>query len=141
MNYNRRAAVVGGLVSAAAFHFGTGLEPLWPLAWVAPFPVLAIAYRTSTRLAVVTALGAWCLGYLAIAAFLGRTLHVPLPIVAVTVGIPGLVFVGTMLVSRALLHRGAPFAAALAFPALWVSFELLLARTSPHGTAGSVAYS
>jgi hypothetical protein len=44
MHYSRTAAVAAGLASAGAFAFGTGLEPHWPLTWLAPLPVLAVAY-------------------------------------------------------------------------------------------------
>ena len=138
MDYNRTAAVAAGLASAGAFAFGTGLEPHWPLAWLAPLPVLAVAYRLSTRLAVAVAFGAFLLGHLPLWSFL-RVLRVPLVVAAVTIVGPGIVFTLIVLASRALLRRGAPWAAALAVPALWVSFELLLGRTSPHGTAGSLA--
>lgn len=141
MDYNRTAAVVAGLAAAGAFALGAGLEPRWPLAWLAPLPVLAAAYRLPRWPAAGLAFSAWVLGWIPFGVFLLRSLGVPVVIVAITVVGPGIVFALVVLASRALLQRGAVWAAALAFPALWVSFELLLARTSPHGTAGSIAYS
>jgi apolipoprotein N-acyltransferase len=139
MDYNRTAAVVAGIASAVAFHFGTRLEPLWLFAWLAPFPVLAVAYRVSARLALTLALGAWILGHLSFWMFLRGVLRVPVGVVAVLVVASAGAFAVTVLVSRALVRR-AWFSAVLAVPALWVTFEFLMARVSPHGTAGNLAY-
>lgn len=141
LDYNRTAAIVAGLASGAAFALGTGLEPWWPLAWLAPLPVLAAAYRVPKWPAAALALGVWVLGALPMGAFLYRSLRAPLLVVLVAVVIPAIVFAMVVVVSRALVRRGSPWAAAMAVPALWVSFELLVARGSPHGSAGSLAYS
>ena len=118
MDYNRTRAVVAGLASAVAFHFGTGFEPLWPLAWLVPLPVLAVAYRTSAPRAVTLALGAWVLGHLQLGAFLLGRLRVPLLVVVLLIGLSAVAFALVVLVSRALLRRGAPWAAAVAVPAM-----------------------
>jgi apolipoprotein N-acyltransferase len=141
MDYNRTAVVVAGLASAGAFALGAGLEPRWPFAWLAPLPVLAAAYRVPRGPAAGVAFGAWVLGWIPFGVFLLRSLGVPVVIAVITVVAPGIAFALFVLASRALLRRGALWSAALAFPALWVSLELLLARASPHGTAGSIAYS
>jgi len=141
MDYNRTGAVVGGLASAIAFHFGTGLEPLWLLAWVAPFPVLAVACRSSSRRAAVVAFAASILGHFYLWTFLRGTLHVPPVVVATAIVAPAFAFMVTVLVFRALVRRGAPWAAAPSVPVMWVTFEFLVARMSPHGTFGDLAYS
>jgi len=51
------------------------------------------------------------------------------------------VFVLVVLAFRALVRRGAPWSAALCVPVLWVVFEFAGTRISPHGSAGSLAYS
>jgi hypothetical protein len=33
---------VAAFAAAGALHFGTGLEPLWPLAWLAPLLAAAV---------------------------------------------------------------------------------------------------
>ena len=141
MDYNRTSVIAAGLASAGAFALGTGLEPRWPLTWLAPLPVLAAAYRLPGWPAAGLAFGAWVLGWLPLGAFLLRVLGAPPFVAALTVVAPAIVFALIVLVSRALLQRGAPWSAALAVPALWVSVELIVARVSPHGTAGSIAYS
>src|SRR2546421_738608 len=141
MDYNRRGAVVAGLASAVAFHFGTGFEPIWPLAWLAPLLVLAVAYPTSARISLAVAAGAWTLGHAELWIFLLGALHTPVAVVVVLAVVSALGFAAAVLVSRALVRRRAAWFAAVAVPALWVTFEFLVARTSPHGTAGSLAYS
>ena len=51
-------------ISAALFFLGTGLAPLWPLAWLAPIPVLWAASRLSARQAFFVAAAAYALGSL-----------------------------------------------------------------------------
>ncbi len=140
-DYTRTWAIVAGAASAVAFLFGTGLEPLWLLAWVAPFPVLVVAGRSSAWVVIAVAFTAWTLGHLHLWPFLRGALRVPLPVVVLIIVGPAIVFALIVLVSRACLRRGRPWSAALAAPAMWVSVEFVVARFSPHGTAGSLAYS
>jgi apolipoprotein N-acyltransferase len=51
------------------------------------------------------------------------------------------VFALSVLLFRALLLRGAPWTALLAIPSIWVSAEYARNLITPHGTAGSLAYS
>jgi apolipoprotein N-acyltransferase len=55
--------------------------------------------------------------------------------------VPALLFGSALLLFRALLRRRAYWCEMLAFPAAWVTFEYLTSLVSPHGTAGSLAYS
>lgn len=129
-----------GAVGALALFFGTGLDPLWPLLWVAPVPLLMLAYRDSALRTAAVGFLAWFTGGLNLWGYLRRTLGVPLPIVLALMALPALAWALTLLLSRALLRRGAPVRATLAVPALWVSFEYGLSRLSPHGTYGNLAY-
>jgi apolipoprotein N-acyltransferase len=140
-DYTRTRAVVAALASAVALHFGTRLEPLWLLAWLAPFPVLVVAARSSVRLAFAVAFVAWALGHLHLWPYLRGALRVPPPVVVAVIVPPAIAFALIVLVSRVHLRRGRPWSAALAVPAMWVSVEFLVMRFSPHGTAGSLAYS
>src|SRR5437899_12735747 len=119
MDYNRTAAVVAGLASAGAFHFGTGLEPSWPLAWLAPVPVLVIAFRASVPLTLGVALGASVLGHLYLWTFLRGALRIPPAVVILAIVGPAVAFGLIVLVARALVRCRAPWFAALAVPAMW----------------------
>ena len=47
--------IAAGLASAVLVYFGTGLYPMWPLLWLAPIPVLAIAPRLRSSTAFLVA--------------------------------------------------------------------------------------
>jgi apolipoprotein N-acyltransferase len=120
--------------------FGTGLDPWWPLLWFAPLPVLLLATRAPWRSTAVVAVLAWLLGNLNMWHYYHSVLHVPVPIVAFLFAAEALVFLVGVLLFRVLVRGGACWTALLALPATRVSFEYLLNLTSPHGTAGSLAY-
>ena len=129
------------LASVILIWFGTGLNPRWPLLWLAPLPVLIVAARGSWRLAACTAFVAWAFGNLNVWHYFSAALHVPLVGRLEILVFPALMFTLAVLLFRALLRRGAVWSSLLAFPAAWVSFEYLLNLTSPHGTASNLAYS
>jgi apolipoprotein N-acyltransferase len=127
--------------TAAMVWFGTGLFPMWPLMWFAPLPVLLFAARSSWRAVAVTAALAWAAGNVNMWRYFAVALHVPLAGRLEFVVFPALVFALAVLLYRALLRRGAPWSALVAFPAVWVSFEYIFNLISPHGTAVSLSYS
>ncbi len=141
-NYRRTGAALLAVVSTAVLvWFGTGLNPRWPLIWFAPLPVLLFASRSSWWGAAVAAALAWLAGSLNLWHYLSAVLRAPLPALVPIFAVPALVFAGAVLLFRALLRRGAYWSALLALPAAWVSFEYVRNLTTPHGTAGSLAYS
>ncbi len=129
------------LLSAAALWYGTGLEPVWGLTWLAPLPVLAFALRAPALAAAVAAFAAWVLGGLNLWHYYRGVLGVPLPVVLLAITLPAIAFAGLALLARGLAGRGRTQLATLALPAGWTTFELLVSRLSPHGTFGSLAYS
>jgi apolipoprotein N-acyltransferase len=133
------AFALAGLASGGCFYLGTGLSPLWPLAWLAPLPVLIVAYAAAPRTAAGLAFTAWLLGGLNLWTYL-RPLG-PLPVRIGFLAIPAAAFALSVLLSRALVRRGALWLGVFSFPAAWVSYEYLLSMVSPHGTGGSLAYS
>ncbi len=135
-----RAVAACGL-SALALFFGTGLHPSWGVLFVAPVPVLIVAYEGGPARAASLGFLAWFSGGFNLWAFYRQTLGVPLPVVLVLMAMPAVAFALALLLSRALLRRGAEVLGLLAVPALWVSFEYVLSLTSPHGTYGNLAYS
>jgi apolipoprotein N-acyltransferase len=120
--------------------FGNGLNPLWPLLWFAPLPVLLFALHSDWRSAAVVAFLAWLIGGLNLWHYL-RLLGVPAVAWFGIFGAVALIFAAAVLACRALVRRGAPWSALLVLPATWVSFEYIRNLTTPHGTAGSLAYS
>ena len=142
------AAIV---VSSAMFFFGTGMRPLWWLMLLAPLPVLLVAPRVSVFSAFGIAALSWFAGTLNMWRYLRHILVLPnnphagrlvMPL-GVAVGvliIPSCIFGLAVLLSRSFTRRGALWPAALALPAVWVTYEYLNTVFSPHGTFGSVAY-
>ena len=129
------------LITAALMWFGTGMHPFWPLMWFAPLPVLLFAADASWWGALITAGLACVIGNLNLWDYFHSVLGAPLSIVLRIYITLGLMFALGVLLYRALLQRKAYWSALLAFPVFWTSFEYLLNLTSPHGTAGSLAYS
>ena len=102
--------------------------------------MLTFALRASARAAAIAAFVAWLGGGLNLWHFYRETLGVPLPIVLLATALPAVAFSGCTLLARALVARSRPLLATLALPAAWTAFEHVLARLSPHGTFGSLAY-
>jgi apolipoprotein N-acyltransferase len=137
---NTFLAVTAGLVASVLSFFGTGLHPIWPLLWVAPLPVLAIAPRLRAGNAFFLAFVAWLIGGLNQWSYFTRAIELPLPLIALALVIPAAVFGIGVLFTRSFLRRGSLFRAALAFPAYWVACEYLTEIGSPHSTWGNLAY-
>jgi len=126
-------------LSACAYYVSIGLGEFWPAAWIAPIPVLLAAFRSSWRRAALAAFAAYLLGSLNLFTYLAMVMPVALLIAALAA--TALVFAGAVLAARVAVRRLPGWAAALAFPSAWTSYEFLFSRVSPHGTALSLAYS
>jgi len=134
-------SVLATTATAAMFYFGNGLDPLWPLMWFAPLPVLLFALRGKWWATAVTAVAAMMLGNLSMWSYFTKTLGMP---GSAWVGIfltASVTFAAGILLFRVLVLRGALWSGLLALPAVWVTSEYVRNVTSPHGSAGSLAYS
>jgi apolipoprotein N-acyltransferase len=125
-------------LSASAYYVSIGLAGFWPAAWIAPIPVLLVAFRSSWRKAALAAFAAYFFGGLSLFVFLTI---MPVGLKVATLATIALVFAGVVLIARFAVRRLPGWAAAFAFPAAWTSYEFLLSLVSPHGTALSLAYS
>jgi apolipoprotein N-acyltransferase len=141
-NYRRVGEAVLAIVATGAmFYFGNGLNPLWPLMWIAPLPVLLFALRSKWWATAMVTVAAMLLGNLNMWSYLTKTLGMP---VSVWVGIflaASVVFAAGVLLFRVLVLRGAVWSGLVALPAVWVTSEYVRNLTTPHGSAGSLAYS
>ncbi len=127
------AAVV---LSASALFFGSGLNPMWWLMWLAPLPVLLLAPRAGALMAFGTAVLAWTAGRLDMWAY-ERHLGMPLWVVLYLLIVPAVVAGLGVLLFRAFLQRGQLWLATISWPCVWVVFEFLM---SLAGTYLDVAY-
>ena len=133
------AALLALLTSGTAFYFATGLHPMWWLLWVAPIPLLLLAPRVSGRIAFSLAFIAYAFGGLNLWNYFHQLLSTPIPVILLIIGLPALAFAADVLLYRWMLRRSL-WRAVLLFPSFWVGCEFLNALSSPHGTAGNLAY-
>ncbi|MEZ5957610.1 MAG: nitrilase-related carbon-nitrogen hydrolase [Hyphomonadaceae bacterium] len=131
--------IVAALISGALLAQAYSLNPFWPLTWLAPIPLL------------IAAIGASRIGALAYGALAG-VVSMAL-IVGYLLQLGGIVPVLIITLSKAIIWaamayavRGAAlllpkWAAVFVFPSLMAGIDTLIAATSPHGSAGALAYS
>jgi len=127
--------------TAALLLAGNGMNPLWPLMWVAPIPVFVLAAKTASwRVAGASAALSMLLGSLTMLYYLHSVLHAPVTAWLIPFSIASLLFASGVLLFRVLLRRGAVFSALIALPAFWTVIEYLASFAPANGTAGSLAY-
>jgi apolipoprotein N-acyltransferase len=136
---NIAMAILVAAATAVLLWFGNGLDPWWPLMWFAPLPVLWFALRRSWWVAAVTTGAAWLAGCFNLWGYF-HLLGMPFVAWLSIFGAVALVAVAAVLLFRALVLRGAVWSGLIAFPAAWVTLEWVRNLTTPHATAGSIAY-
>jgi apolipoprotein N-acyltransferase len=137
--------VIEGVFAVAAssvmLYFGNGLDPVWPLMWVAFVPLLWFALRSPWWGAACVTVFSMLLGNLNIWSYLTKTLHMPGSMWWGFFSMAAIVFAVGVLLFRVLVLRGAVWSGLVALPSLWVVAEYSRNFTTPHGSAGSLAYS
>src|SRR5262249_19581641 len=119
------------------YGLSAGAVNLWPLAWVAPVPVLWLALRVGPRRALIAAFLAYAVGRVGAAPVL---LAVVPPAVVAAASLAGAAcFAVIVVLSRAIALRFDLRLYALAFPLLWTSWEELLIK--PIGGGGELGFS
>lgn len=132
-------AVIATVLSAALFFLGSGLHPVWWMAWLAPLPVYLLATRTSAVRTFAVAFFASAIGALNEWGYL-REVTPPAVTVAVLV-LPALLFAVVTLLFRFFAVRGWLLRAAFSAPAFTVAANCWYEAHSPHSTFGDPAYS
>ena len=129
------AATLAGLALRPAL----GLHPVWWWVWLAPMPLLVLAYCTPARRAR---------GLTALAAGIGVSVNapyfsqlMPLPAVIGTLVAQTLAWVFVVGASRRLVVRYQAWWTVLAYPVLWAGLDTLEAAGLPDGNWGSLGYS
>lgn len=135
------AATFAVFLTAVLLLVGNGMNPVWPLMWIAFIPVLLLAVETTSWYVAAGAAGlSILLGSLSMLYYLHVILYLPVTGWLIPFSIASLLFAVGVLLFRALLHRGAVFSAVFALPAFWAVCEYLASFAPANGTAGSVAY-
>src|ERR1700677_1914129 len=139
--YPKLFAILAVISTTALLLTGNGMNPVWPLMWIAPIPVLLLAAEADSWWVAGTAAAlSMLLGSLTMLYYLNFVLQAPVTAWLIPFSIASLLFAAGVLLFRALLHRGAVFSALIALPAFWSSVEYLASFIPANGTAGSLAY-
>ncbi len=127
------------LASGVLLSLGYALHPFWWAAWIAPAPAIAAVYLVAP---VHRRWLAWGIGltagfsaftyHLTVAGWAGAILIMILMALAWGHAIRLAVAVG---------ERWSASASILVIPTIWAAIDTLLIHLSPHGSAGSIAYS
>lgn len=126
------------ILSAVAYFWSYGLQPVWWLPWLAPLPLLLIAPRVPARTAVLMAFCAGALGRLDMWNYYYHRLHFPLWLILTAVLLPAIAVAAAVGLYRLFFLRGQLARAVLVFPSVIVGFEYLFSLW--QGTFGNTAY-
>ena len=126
-------------VSAGAFYFCTGFNHVWWSAWIAPIPVLLVAFRMRGRIVWVAPFAAYLIGTFHIALYLHMFTGWPLAIAILI--LMAWAFQACILFARSAVMQLPSWVGVWAFPVAWTSYEFLVALLSPYGTFFNYAYS
>jgi apolipoprotein N-acyltransferase len=129
------AATAAGLV----LRFVVGLQPIWWLVWLAPAPLLLLAFRFPSREARWIVLLAAVLG--TSGNFHYFRLVMPLPAVIVAIALQSLLWAFLILATRRLVVHSRAWWTVFVYPVLCVAVDTLMAALLPDGNWGSLAYS
>ncbi len=131
-------AIACALLSAVGFYFSTGLGEQWWLAWLAPIPILWLAFGDTKPLTVfLAALAAAALGASSILRAYAGVL--PIFVLVLSLGVPSLTFAISVMGARSVQRKLGPVAAMFAFAALWVMFDFLISFNRGGGSVQTPA--
>ncbi|MDQ2833139.1 MAG: hypothetical protein M3Y50_05205 [Acidobacteriota bacterium] len=135
------AATLATIATALLLLAGNGMNPVWPLMWIAFVPILLLAAETTSWLiAAASAALSMLLGSLTMLYYLHFVLRAPVTAWSIPFSLASLLFALGVLLFRGLLHRGAILSAIIALPAFWTVVEYLSSFAPRNGTAFSLAY-
>lgn len=118
-------ALACALLSGVGFYFSLMLGDQWWLAWLAPIPVLWLAYGDSKGwVAFAASLAAMVLGNLNAIPAYGAVM--PTAVIGLILFGPSLAFAAATMLSRRVGRMLSPLAGVFAFAALWTTFDFLI---------------
>ena len=126
------------LAVGAIYYFSLGLNGFGPLVWIAPIPILILAFGLPPLPTAVMAFSAFLLGSFTLFSY--RAQLMPIGLVVLSLVIPAIAFALAVLATRWAVLQFNHWSTVAVFPALWTSYEYLVSVASPHGPAGSLAY-
>ena len=133
------AVAFATVISAVLIWFGNDLDPFWPLLWLAPLPPLLLSLGRRPWAGLLAMAAGFFIGAFSLWNYF-HLLQLPTVVFLIIAGSLSVVVTIGAFLFRTLVRRGAVWSGLLAFPATIVSFEYLRNISTPHGTAGSLAY-
>ncbi|HEV2443494.1 MAG TPA: nitrilase-related carbon-nitrogen hydrolase [Steroidobacteraceae bacterium] len=133
--------LLAAVLSGVMFYLSQGFDNVWVLVWLAPVPLLWLAYGGTPVRSVMVATA---VAILASAGYILQSpyLHLIPPLVFISaLGLFAGLFCAAVWFARYVQRRASPLLTLFAFPACWTAFEFLMELRSPNGTYGSLAYS
>jgi apolipoprotein N-acyltransferase len=130
--------IAAALFSGVLLYFTLSLTPCWPLAWIAPVPLLLALFHASpgeTRLlcTIAALIGVMSnLGYYTMVSGWTGTIVVVL--------LQLLEWGFAVLFTRAIVLRSNHWLSVFAYPLIWTALDVLISTFSPHSSFGSLAY-
>jgi apolipoprotein N-acyltransferase len=131
-------SVLAVVATGVMWFLSTGVNNWWPLAWLAPLPLLVLLPGLPLGRAAVAAFAASAIGALNLAI---AYLRLPPPIWMGAIALIAVPFTLVALAWRLIARARRPVVAVIAYAALVAATEYLISVVSPHGTFGSLAYS
>ncbi|RSD16550.1 nitrilase-related carbon-nitrogen hydrolase [Amycolatopsis eburnea] len=130
-------AILATVASAVLFFFGTGLDPLPELAWLAPLPIFLLAPRVHGGIALASAFTAYLAGSAGSWSYFWHSQSIPRPAALAILGGSAVLFALSAGLFGLLVRRGHGFLAALAAPALWTVALYVVSLLNPTGLMGT----
>lgn len=128
------------IISGLCWYFSNGLNgDFWYLLWLAPIPLLLISMHTTGKMTFIISFIAYLIGRLSWVSYL-VTVATVIPAIIFTLSL-SLVFALIMVLTRRTVLKTNSWYGIFAFPVFFTSFEFILIKFSPDGTAASIAYS
>ena len=128
------------LLSGLAWYISDGLNGnYWWLLWIAPVPVLFVAFQTSWKQAFVISFIAYLIGRLSWLTYLTNVATLVPAIISILALC--LAFALVVAGSRYVFVKNRSWLAVFAYPVFFTVFEFLLLLFSKDGSAASIAYS
>lgn len=126
------------LLSAVGFYFSLGLGDQWWLAWLAPVPILWLAFGDTKGWQVFFASwAAMALGESSVLQAYSGLL--PAPVLILSIGASALMFAASVTGARRVQRALGSVAAMFAFATLWTAFDFLASFNDGGGSVGTPA--
>jgi apolipoprotein N-acyltransferase len=131
-------AIICALLSGLGFYFSIGLGEQWWLGWLAPIPILWLAFGdTKGWMVFLLSWAAAALGGSNIIRAYGGTL--PVFVLALGIAAPALIFAVAVMAARRAYRAFGPVVGMLAFAASWVALDFLQSFNSGGGSVSTPA--